>query len=352
MIDAVVSPRFATYTHVYLLSIGIDPKLVFDAANIEFSANTEYDKPLMPSQIARLFNVAAQISGDNCYGFNMGANFRYESAGLSILTMTSAPNLEKGINALIHYGKHIDSAIQQELHRSGETFTYNYKLITTENLPLQHFHEYISMLLFKTLSTNTQKPIAPKYVSFSHASTVTAVQIAPFFGTSDIRFNQQANGVTFDNKVLAMPFVTANKLLHSLLINALKTYISDETAGDYTDVVCRELIRMTSRELPSIESVASSLSVSTRTLRRKLTEEGHSFQEVKHLALERKSKNMLQYTKLSLAEIAYELGYADVSSFGRAFRMWTGVTPQNFRKAAQQESSTRSAEALDIIDTR
>ena len=236
---------------------------------------------------------------------------------------TSGKNfrLEKGINTLIHYGKHIDSAIHQEITRETQTFTHSYRLITTEDLPVRHFHDYISMLLYKTLSTNTRKPIAPNCVSFSHPQTVPIRRIAPFFGIDDIRFEQPVNGLTFDNRILAMPFVTANKLLHSLLVNALKTYISDEANGEYADVVCRELIRMTSRELPSIESVAKSLSVSMRTLRWKLTDEGHSFQEVKHLVLERKSKNMLQYTNLNLVEIAYELGYAEVSSFGRAFRM-------------------------------
>lgn len=153
--------------------------------------------------------------------------------------------------------------------------------------------------------------------------------------TSDIRFNQSRNTVNYSQEALTLPFITANKLLHSLLINSLKTYVDEESNHEFTDVVCREMMKMTFHEIPSIDKVASTLSVSTRTLRRRLMDEGITFQKVRQLALERRSKYLLRETRPSLAEIAYEMGYSEDSAFNRAFRGWTGCTPQLYRKEAQ-----------------
>ena len=110
-------------------------------------------------------------------------------------------------------------------------------------------------------------------------------------------------------------------------------------SGDFTEIVSRELMRLTLREIPSVDTIASNLSISSRTLRRKVLEEGFTFQKVKQLALERRSKYLLEETSLGLAEIAYELGYSEVSGFSRAFRSWTGETPQSFRARAGRPAS-------------
>jgi AraC-like DNA-binding protein len=206
-----------------------------------------------------------------------------------------------------------------------------------QELPLRHFHEYLVMLIYKTIRTTTRAEFHPTSVSFAHRQEVSIEDYSAFFGTNDVCFEQNRNGITYPNSVLAVPFVTANKLLHSMIVNSLKTYIDDEAKNEFADVVCRELMRLTFQEVPSIELVAANLSVSVRTLRRKLKHEGFTFQTVKQLALERRSKHLLQETNLPLGEISYEVGYSEVSAFCRAFRRWTGHTPQAFRQTHQEQ---------------
>jgi AraC-like DNA-binding protein len=82
----------------------------------------------------------------------------------------------------------------------------------------------------------------------------------------------------------------------------------------------------------SIEQTAHALNVSVRTLYRRLEEERTSFQQVKDEVRRDVAIERLIKSQATLVEIANELGFGDVSSFHRAFRAWTGVTPNTYRQ--------------------
>ncbi len=81
------------------------------------------------------------------------------------------------------------------------------------------------------------------------------------------------------------------------------------------------------------EQIARSLALSKRSLQRKLQDEGLSFKDVLEETRRAMAMNYLQNTNMNVQEIAYLLGFKDPSSFFRAFRSWTGQTPQAMRKA-------------------
>ncbi|NKI18703.1 helix-turn-helix transcriptional regulator [Spongiibacter sp. KMU-166] len=81
---------------------------------------------------------------------------------------------------------------------------------------------------------------------------------------------------------------------------------------------------------PSIEQVAKKLEMSTRSLRRKLQQEGTSYQDLLQEVRLGLAKQYLR-DKLSVEQIAELLGYSETSAFSRAFKGWTGKAPQEFR---------------------
>jgi len=88
--------------------------------------------------------------------------------------------------------------------------------------------------------------------------------------------------------------------------------------------------------LPTIESIASTLNISSATLKRKLKVEGKSFREIKDETLHKKSMRLLTDTQLSVELIAEQLGYSDASNFAKAFKSWNGLSPSDFRKSPTQ----------------
>ena len=81
----------------------------------------------------------------------------------------------------------------------------------------------------------------------------------------------------------------------------------------------------------SIDDAARGLGVSTRTLQRRLTDEGTSFQSLLAETRLKLSRHYLTQTHLGIPEIAFLLGYSEQNSFYRAFRDWTGLTPEAAR---------------------
>ena len=84
--------------------------------------------------------------------------------------------------------------------------------------------------------------------------------------------------------------------------------------------------------LPTIESIASTLNISSATLKRKLKSEGQSFRDIKDETLHKKSMRLLTDTQKSVEFIAEQLGYSDASNFSKAFKGWSGMSPSDFRR--------------------
>ncbi|WP_375172055.1 helix-turn-helix domain-containing protein [Marinobacter sp.] len=101
--------------------------------------------------------------------------------------------------------------------------------------------------------------------------------------------------------------------------------------GDIT-LAIRNMLRMMPGPLPPLEAMADRFCVSSRTLKRRLADRDTSYREIVESVLKDRAIQLLRYTNQSVSEIAYELGYADLSNFSRAFRKWTGKSASEFRE--------------------
>jgi AraC-like DNA-binding protein len=95
--------------------------------------------------------------------------------------------------------------------------------------------------------------------------------------------------------------------------------------------VKRILKRQLAGQRPGLEAVAAELRLSTRTLQRRLTAEGASFQGLMEEARRELARHYLLHSSLELNETAYLLGYEDANSFFRAFHQWEGASPGEWR---------------------
>lgn len=86
------------------------------------------------------------------------------------------------------------------------------------------------------------------------------------------------------------------------------------------------------KALPTQEDVARRFHMSSRTLKRRLQEDGTSFRELLEQELQQRATQLLRETNLDISEIAYQLGYRDVGNFSTAFKRWTSKTPRAFRQ--------------------
>jgi AraC-like DNA-binding protein len=146
-----------------------------------------------------------------------------------------------------------------------------------------------------------------------------------------------SNGITFSAQDAERPFLTANDAMWSFFEPQLNQRMQDLTQhATYTEKVRACLIEILASGQYKVEDVASRLAVSRRTLQRNLRNEGTTFQQVLDGLREELAHHYLAKSKYSSGQIAFLLGYEDPNSFSRAFRSWTGQTPDTARSRASQ----------------
>lgn len=149
-------------------------------------------------------------------------------------------------------------------------------------------------------------------------------------------FSAGRAAILIDELALDRPCKRADPLVAELLAKNAAALLTTRTTAqpavqrEVTDVI----LSLLPRGLPGMDAVASELGMSPRTLRRRLAEEGLTFEGVRDAVLSTIARDRLRDARLSLEEVAYIVGFSEVSAFRRAFRRWTGTTPGRYRRTS------------------
>ncbi|MCF7617612.1 AraC family transcriptional regulator [Bacillus sonorensis] len=176
----------------------------------------------------------------------------------------------------------------------------------------------------------TGQPLTARLVEFSHSmGDVQALEA--YFGCR-IRIGANCNRLTLHRGDLDRPFVSYNAELLEILTPALDQSLDEQKHSlSITEMVKWIMKRSLTAGRPDIQTVASELGMSDRTLQRRLTDEGTSFKHLLTQVRHEQAREYLADPSLDIKEVAFLIGYEDQNSFYRAFRLWEGDTPSNWR---------------------
>lgn len=173
--------------------------------------------------------------------------------------------------------------------------------------------------------------IVPERLELSR-KTANRALFEKHFGCQ-VRFAARRNVLVFSATAMDRPFATRNDDLSEVLGAQLESELA--TAGrddeDLASQVKRAIKRSMTGKRPSLDDVANDLRLSERTLQRRLTVAGLTFQQLAEGARRELARQYLRHTPAELGEVAYLLGYEDPNSFFRAFHQWEGTTPGEWR---------------------
>ncbi len=169
-------------------------------------------------------------------------------------------------------------------------------------------------------------------VAFRCSAPSGAIAYSRFFGTP-VQFGEAVTHVVIGAQYLTLP-VNRNEA-------ALKRYLKDapgnllvgyQGSDDLTGRVRKTLADTPALEWPDFDSLSVRLNMSPSTLRRQLKDQGTSFRDLKAELRQLRAKQLLNTAGMSVAEVADQLGYAEPSAFFRAFHIWTGTSPAQYRE--------------------
>lgn len=169
----------------------------------------------------------------------------------------------------------------------------------------------------------------------SHSSPATdqeyyTAEPTPFFKEPNIICGG-SEALSFNRITLAVPI---RQNLAGLSWAATEHSIATRSRIDLAGRVRRIVAYTFSDGVPTLSAVASQMGLGPRTLQRRLSESGRSFQGIVDLARKELALRLLRETELCLAEIAFLAGFSEQSGFTRAFKRWAGQTPRSFRLTA------------------
>ncbi|GJM79495.1 AraC family transcriptional regulator [Paenibacillus timonensis] len=177
----------------------------------------------------------------------------------------------------------------------------------------------------------TGQPIKARSVEFS-GSVGDVKALEAYFGCR-VTTGSNGNRLMLDRRDLDRPFVSYNQELLEILSPVLDRSLDEKRSRSIAEAVCRTLKRGLGEGRLDIRFVAKELGMSDRTLQRRLADEGTTFKQLLNQARHEQARAYLANPELNIKEVAFLVGYEDQNSFYRAFRLWEGDTPSNWRSA-------------------
>ena len=195
-----------------------------------------------------------------------------------------------------------------------------------------HHMEFWLVTLVRICRQVTNGRLAPSRLKMKHTRTGTPAEFRAFFGV-DVEFGADADEISFPRPTGLLPVVGRDEHLNELLRRYAEEALARKPQERLT--VRSKAEDILPKLLPHGRAVASEvarqLGMSSRTLSRKLAEEDTSFAEILEQLRAALAKRYLNDETLPISEIAWLLGYREVSSLTHAFKRWTGMTPRRFR---------------------
>ena len=271
--------------------------------------DTEYRGPFLPTDIARSTTTD---------GFSV-----------PLLACLCSPNLTAAAQRLATY-KPLVAPIDLDVTtstRSGLTLTYDWTRLppAPDVLVWTELLFAISVARLATRTTAVPNRLAGPPVGSCEADEVSRYAgITPSFG--------RTCAVGFDPATADAPFVTAKPAMLDALDPILRAQLADlDRNASSAERARAALIELLPSGRSSLNDVADHLATSNRTLQRRLEREATTYQTVLDATRMELARDYLRNQDLSETQIAFLLGYADSTSFRRAFRKWTGTTPRRTR---------------------
>ncbi|MCW9010606.1 AraC family transcriptional regulator [Marinobacter sp.] len=148
-----------------------------------------------------------------------------------------------------------------------------------------------------------------------------------------VQFDAEEDSVTFAQTLLATRLRQPDPLLRKTLeAHALSQLALLDTDTDLTSKVKQSIQKQLAEGITRQDMVAEDLGMTSRTLQRKLSQEGVSYQKLLDEVRQQMAEDYLQNTDMSIPDIALRLGYSETTSFHRKFKAATGKTPGDFRR--------------------
>jgi AraC-like DNA-binding protein len=281
--------------------------------------------------IQRLFELAEEATGDVSFGLDVGQQVRGVALHAVGYAWLASATLGDAMARLARYTRVLSDFWRGEIgdEPRGMRFTL-VSPIAHDLRPLSR-HDAILSGIVKLCRITYGDAFAPLEVAVKRARPTGAQRFEEWYRAS-IVWGAPQPSLLCRHEDLARPLVTTNPDIVLASEKLVTDYLARLNRDDVVARVKRELLNGFPAGTPTQAGTARALGMSARTLHRRLAEAGTSFVDLLDETRRELAAAYIRRSDYSVGEVAYLLGFAETSSFNRAFRRWTGMSPSDYRR--------------------
>ena len=332
----------------YMRSRGADAGEALRRAGLEPGDLVDPDRRVPLIRYLELLENCADLLADPQFGLKFGAQYEPRHAGVVGNVALASRTVGEAFEMM---GRYLPTMVDATVHgveaSDGIVFVYSYyidPLMMSYRQKADWAIAFTCNLMRVGLGDprwTPQEVVLPQLADESPAQRRTRAESMG----DNIRVGHPWAGIRFDAGLLKRPMVTADAMIESLMrhYGDLRLAALPDQRGEM-EQLRREIARVLVKGQSGIDHLARATGTSVRTLQRRLKDAGVNYSDLQNDVRKTLALNLLENQTLGLAEIAFSLGYSEVSAFNHAFRRWVGQSPGQYRRRRAVHSVRRSEE--------
>lgn len=326
-----ISIHFVNAALAGVRRLNIDLNVILNRAGIDAELLTQPRARVSPDQYTRLAQTLWLVTQDEHLGFGRSPRRLGTFAMMCRLIIhagTLGKALERGSQFYRLFGDEWSMGIARDAHDARLSIH-----IPTDRDPEHFITESMLMVWHGLASWLIERRIPLERVQFAYPEPLHIQEYEALFFSPVTCFDQQRTEITFAADYLDLPIRQTEASLDEFLKTApAQLLVKFKNSSSLTSRIREVLKTHIGEEMPTLNDVAARLYLSPQTLRRRLAAEGKSYQTVKDNLRRDAAIHLLLRAELTLEDVAQQVGFSETSTFHRAFKKWTGVTPGLYRQ--------------------
>jgi AraC-like DNA-binding protein len=278
------------------------------------------------------WRLAAELTQDDALGIHVAESLPRGAIDLIEYAFRSSPSLKAGLERVARYGRLLSDRLSMRIE-SQESGLLVLVRDAVGSVAHPSRMDFGLATLVRLARDTTGVGITPREICLAHQPPPTTAEHTRFFGRRP-RFNAGAASLIFSAEDAALPLRGADTALAEIVRKRLDKLLAARalpTGNEVTTRVRRMMVEKFGEQTMTPDTVAEALSISRRTLSRRLADDGTSFRQLLDEVRADFARALLQDRSQSIADIAFFLQYSEPAAFHRSFRRWTGETPRAYR---------------------
>lgn len=279
----------------------------------------------------RFLNFVAEALGDDLLGFHLSERFDLRTIGLLHYVFASSATLNEAMQRAARYSSIVNEGIRLT-HREGEGVGLVFEYVGVSRHLDRHQMDFWMATLMRGCRQLTNRNLIPDRVSFVHRGC--AVSELRSFYACEPSFGADVDETVFPLSMRNAPIVSADPHLNELLTKYCEEALAHRRTNRSSVGISVEnaIAVLLPHGQAQMSIIARNLGTSERTLERRLASEGLTFTGVLDDLRCDLAKRHLADRDLTISQVAWLIGYGEVSAFSNAFKRWTGMSPRAFRQ--------------------